>query len=202
MSEIWTTLSKGGIMMIPLILTSVVGLAVIIERALVLSRVRIFDPEVTEKLMDVKSANDLAASLENIEEQDNAFLRIVHAALRNRGNTKEEIKEAMIDQGRQEARMMERGLVVLETIAGIAPLMGLLGTVLGMIKVFQVISEQGLGQTQSLSSGISEALITTVIGLFIAIPALIAYNYFNHRVEDLILEIEKHSARLLEKVMN
>ena len=71
-----------------------------------------------------------------------------------------------------------------------------------MIKVFQVISEQGLGQTQSLSGGISEALITTVFGLSIAIPALIAYNYFNHKVEDLILDIEKYSARLLEKVIN
>jgi biopolymer transport protein ExbB len=69
-----------------------------------------------------------------------------------------------------------------------------------MIKVFRVISEQGLGQTQSLSSGISEALLTTVVGLSIAIPALVAFNYFSHKVEDLVLEIEKYSSQLLKKV--
>ncbi|MEJ2627846.1 MAG: MotA/TolQ/ExbB proton channel family protein [bacterium] len=79
--------------------------------------------------------------------------------------------------------------------------MGLLGTVLGMIEVFQVISEQGLGQTQNLSSGISQALITTVVGLTIAIPALIAYNYLNHKVENLVLEIEDYSRKLLDRII-
>jgi biopolymer transport protein ExbB len=88
----------------------------------------------------------------------------------------------------------------LETVAGTAPLMGLLGTVLGMIRVFQVINKQGLGQTQALSGGISEALLTTVVGLAIAIPALVAYNYFTHKAEDLVLEIEKHSNGLLSRL--
>lgn len=202
MTEIWELLSKGGIVMIPLMLTSVIGLAVVIERAFFLKRRRILNPELIKIIEKGNTADDVAQSLEKMQEQDNAFIRIVQTALRNRRASKDEIKEAMIDQGRQEARIMERGLVVLETVAGISPLLGLLGTVLGMIKVFQVISEQGLGQTQSLSGGISEALITTVFGLSIAIPALIAYNYFNHKVEDLILDIEKYSARLLEKVIN
>ena len=126
---------------------------------------------------------------------------IVAVTLENYTRPRDEIKEKIIDQGRQESGKMEKGLVVLETVAGISPLMGLLGTVLGMIEVFQVISEQGLGQTQNLSSGISQALITTVVGLTIAIPALIAYNYLNHKVENLILEIEDYSRKLLDRII-
>ena len=130
----------------------------------------------------------------NLDNNAGVFHHLIDAA------EEEEVKEAIVDQGRQEARTLERGLGVLETVAGIAPLMGLLGTVLGMIRVFDVISRQGLGQTQSLSGGISEALITTVAGLSIAIPTLVAYNYFTHKVEDLVLEIEKYSAQILNKV--
>ncbi len=97
-------------------------------------------------------------------------------------------------------RSLERGLAALETIAGIAPLLGLLGTVLGMIKVFTVISRQGTGQASLLAGGISEALITTVTGLFIGIPALIMYNYFSHRAENYILDIEKYTTKLMQKI--
>jgi biopolymer transport protein ExbB len=90
--------------------------------------------------------------------------------------------------------------VGLETIAGVAPLLGLFGTVIGMIKVFNVISQQGLGQANVLSRGISEALITTVTGLAIGIPALIAYNYFTSKAEGLVLDIEKYTASLLHKI--
>ena len=96
--------------------------------------------------------------------------------------------------------MLEKGLIVLETIAAIAPLMGLLGTVLGMIHVFAVIKEQGIGQTAALSGGISEALLTTVAGLFIAIPVLIAYYYFNQKSESLILDIENYTNTLITKI--
>jgi biopolymer transport protein ExbB len=89
---------------------------------------------------------------------------------------------------------------VLETVAGIGPLLGLLGTVLGILKVFKVISIMGVGQATSLAAGISEALITTIAGLFIGIPALVAYNYFSSRADALVLEIEKYSNRLLNKI--
>jgi biopolymer transport protein ExbB len=90
---------------------------------------------------------------------------------------------------------------VLETVAGIAPLLGLLGTVLGMISVFKVIEEMGVGQAKALSGGISEALITTAVGLFIGIPALIAYNYITSRSDNLILDIEKYTLLLLNKII-
>ena len=139
-------------------------------------------------------------ALSTLKDEDGPFLNIMRAGLEKRDQSNEEIKEAILDQGRQETNTLERGLVILETIAGIAPLLGLLGTVLGMIKVFQVISDQGLGQTQLLSGGISEALITTVVGLSIAIPTLVAYNYFTHKVERFVLEIEKHSSHLMAKL--
>ena len=200
MSAILEMMTRGGIMMIPLFLTSIIGLAVFIERALFLRRSRIIKPEIIWMIKNINQADDVQKMLSQLGVREGPFINIIRTGLENFKKPREEIKEIIIDQGRQESRTLERGLVILETIAGIAPLMGLLGTVLGMIKVFQVISVQGLGQTQSLSGGISEALITTVFGLSIAIPALVAYNYFNHRVEDLILEIEKHSAHLMKKL--
>ena len=95
---------------------------------------------------------------------------------------------------------LERGLVILETIAGISPLLGLLGTVVGILKVFNVIAAVGVGQATALSGGISEALITTIVGLSIGIPAVVVYNYFIDKAEGHILEIEKYSSMLLKKV--
>jgi biopolymer transport protein ExbB len=105
------------------------------------------------------------------------------------------------DEGRQEVRLLQRGLVSLETVAAVAPLLGLLGTVLGMIKVFTVIETLGVGQAKALSGGISEALVTTATGLLIGIPALIAYNFFNHRAEAFVLDMEKYVILLLNKLI-
>jgi biopolymer transport protein ExbB len=200
MSGIWEMIMQGGIVMIPLLLLSIIGLTVFIERALFLRRRRIFKPEIVFLVNSMKHPSDIEDGLDRLKGKNGPFVNVVRTGLEKRDQPKEEIKESIIEQGRQEARSMEKGLVVLETVAGIAPLLGLLGTVLGMIRVFQVISEQGLGQTQSLSGGISQALITTVVGLSIAIPALVAYNYFTHKVEDLILEIEKYSSQLLTQL--
>jgi biopolymer transport protein ExbB len=125
------------------------------------------------------------------------FANIMLATLRNQDLPKDELKEIILDQGRQEVRVLERGLVMLETIAAAAPLLGLMGTVLGMIKVFNVISQKGIGQASVLSGGISEALITTVTGLAIGIPALVAFNYFTNKAESLVMDIEKYSTLLL-----
>ena len=200
MTAIMDMLHKGGIMMYPLMVTSVIGLAVFIERALFLRRRRIIRRDVLMTIDQIQSPEDTEKALFAFRGQNGPFLNIIRTGLERSGRSREAIKEGIEDQGRQETRNLERGLTILETIAGIAPLMGLLGTVLGMIKVFQVVSEQGLGQTQALSSGISEALVTTVVGLAIAIPALVAYNYFTHKAEDLVLEIEKHSNALLDRL--
>lgn len=200
MTAIADMLQKGGIMMYPLILTPIIGMAVVIERALFLRRRRIIRRDVLVTIDQIQSLEDTDKALFAFRGQDGPFLNIIRTGLERSGRGREEIKEGIEDQGRQETRNLERGLGILETVAGISPLMGLLGTVLGMIKVFKVVSEQGLGQTQALSGGISEALVTTVVGLAIAIPALVAYNYFTHRAEDLVLEIEKHSNALLDRL--
>ncbi len=200
MANLWEMILKGGIVMIPLFLTSIIGLAVVIERALFLRRRRILRPDVLDLIERIESPEDADKAIYGLGQKEGPFSNVVKVSLENRNRPRVEMKEAIVDQGRHEARTLERGLLVLETVAGISPLLGLLGTVLGMVKVFRVISEQGLGQTQSLSGGISQALITTVVGLTIAIPALVAYNYFNHKVEDLVLEIEKHSSALLKKL--
>jgi biopolymer transport protein ExbB len=123
---------------------------------------------------------------------------ITLAALANFNKGREEIREAIEDAGRHEVPHLERYLTWLSTIASVAPLLGLLGTVMGMIKVFNVISTQGPGNPNALAGGISEALLTTAAGLTVAIPSFVLYNYFVNKADKLIIEIEKNSLLLLE----
>lgn len=200
MHDTWLFLQRGGILMIPLILCSIIVLAIVIERAFTLRRKKVLIPEIISVIETIKKPEDIHLAISICQKNEGAFANIVQLGLENKDLSNEELKELIIDQGRQEVRSFEKGLVVIETIAGIAPLLGLLGTVTGMIKVFTVISEQGLGQTQALSGGISEALITTVVGLSIGIPALVLYNYFTDKAENLIMDIEKFTSELLRKL--
>lgn len=186
--------------MIPLLLCSILGLAIVLEKALTLRRRRILHPELVRLIHMIDSEQDIQLAKSLCKKQPGPFANIILVGLQNRDLDKEEIKELIADQGRQEVRNLERGLGILETVAGIAPLLGLLGTVIGMIKVFTVISAQGTGQASLLAGGISEALITTATGLVIGIPILVAYHYYTHRAEDLILDIEKHSNAMLQRI--
>jgi biopolymer transport protein ExbB len=186
--------------MIPLLLGSILTLAIVIERAFSLRAKKVIIPEIVTAVERIKCPDDIRVAESICETHPGTFANVMLPALRNRDLNREELKEFIIDQGRQEVRTLERGLVGLETIAGVAPLLGLMGTVVGMIKVFNVISRQGLGQANVLSGGISEALITTVTGLAIGIPALIAYNFFTNRAEGLIMDIEKYTASLLHRI--
>jgi len=200
MHEAWLFLQHGGILMIPLILCSIIVLAIVIERAISLRKKKVLIPEIINVIDTIKKPGDIHLAISICQKNEGAFANIVKLGLENTDLSNDELKDLISDQGRQEVRSLEKGLVVIETIAGIAPLLGLLGTVVGMIKVFTVISEQGLGQTQALSGGISEALITTVIGLSIGIPSLVLYNYFTDKAENLILDIEKFTSKLLRKL--
>lgn len=200
MHEAWLFLQRGGILMIPLILCSIIVLAIVIERAISLRRKKVLIPEIINVIETIKKPEDINLAISICKKNEGVFANIVQLGLENKNLSNNELKELISDQGRQEVRSLEKGLVVMETIAGIAPLLGLLGTVVGMIKVFTVISEQGLGQTQALSGGISEALITTVVGLSIGIPSLVLYNYFTDKAENLIMDIEKFTSQLLRKL--
>jgi len=186
--------------MIPLGLCSILGLAVVIEKGFSLRRKKVIVPEIVNVLENIRGPMDVGLALSICEKHEGPFANIIRVGLESRNLPKDEIKEALGDQGRQEVRTLERGLVMLETIAGIGPLLGLFGTVLGIFKVFNVISTLGVGQAQAFSSGLSEAIITTIVGLAIGIPAVVFYNYFTNKAENFILEIEKYSSALVKKV--
>ncbi len=192
---------KGGIMMYPLALGSVLALAVVAERIWSLRSKKILIPEIVAVLEQVNKFEDFSLARSVCQKFQGPFPHIVVACIDNRDLPADELRVTIEDEGRQQIRRLNRGLGILETVAGVAPLLGLLGTVLGMIKVFAVIQELGVGQAKALSGGISEALITTVVGLFIGIPALIAYNYFTSRSENLTLDIEKYTLMLLNKII-
>jgi biopolymer transport protein ExbB len=192
---------KGGWVMYPLLLSSVLALTVALERFWYLRKRKILIPEIISVLDQIKSPGDLHLAKSICDKFKGPFSRIVQTSINNEDLPAEELRVLVEDEGRQEVRVLQRGLVTLETIATIAPLMGLLGTVLGMIKVFNVIETLGVGQAKALSGGISEALITTATGLIIGIPVFIAYNYFNHRADAFILDMEKYVILLLNKLI-
>jgi len=200
MEIIWNFVLKGGFTMIPLGLCSLVGLAIVIEKTISLQRKRIIIPEVVSVLESIASPEDVSLAISVCKKHDGPLPNIARTALENRLLPQQEMKETILDQSRQEIRVLERGLVALETVAAISPLLGLFGTVVGILKIFNVISRLGVGQASALSVGISEALITTIVGLAIGIPAVVAYNYFAHRAENLILDIEKYTSAVMNKI--
>ena len=187
-------------MMYPLLLASVLALAIIIERFFSLRKRKVIIPEIISVVEQFSSFKDMELAKNICAKYRGPLSNLIQTGLENTDLDRAEIKELIEDQGRQEVRHLERGLTILETIAVISPLMGLLGTVLGMIKVFGVIKEQGIGQAAALSGGISEALITTVTGLFVGIPVLIFFNYFSRKAENFVLDIEKYSIILIQKI--
>jgi biopolymer transport protein ExbB len=191
---------RGGIMMYPLVFASVVALAIIIERFFSLRKRKVIIPEIISVVEQFSTFKDMELAKNICAKYIGPLSNLIKIGLENTDLERTEIKELIEDQGRQEVRYLEKGLTILETIAVISPLMGLLGTVLGMIKVFGVIKEQGIGQAAALSGGISEALITTVTGLFIGIPVLIFFNYFSRKAENFVLDIEKYSVILIQKI--
>jgi biopolymer transport protein ExbB len=201
MQHAWDFFTKGGIIMYPLLLCSIIGITIVIEKLYTLRRKRIIIPAVTNVIEGIKTPDDIRTAAYVCNQNPGPFSSIVSITLDNHGDDKETLKEALSDQGRQEIHRLEKGLVVLETIAGIAPLLGLLGTVLGILQVFNIISAMGIGQAEALAGGISEALITTIAGLFIGIPAVVAYNYFTQKAETLVLEIERHSNNLVGRII-
>jgi len=200
LEEIWSFLLKGGVLMIPIVISSILSIGVIIEKFITLRRRRIIIPEVKSVINNVSSDEDIPLAISVCDQHEGVLANLMKIVLKQSGTSYEHRREELSDRGRQEIRILEKGLGVLETIAAITPILGLLGTVLGMIKVFQIISIQGVGEASALSGGISEALITTAAGLSVGIPALIFYNYFSRKAENLILDIENLSNNLLNKM--
>ena len=194
----WEMILAGRYMMIPITLASLVGMAVLIERIYVLRQGKIIVPEIAEAVMTLSASKDLSVAYAICERRPGPFANLVKAGLDHADNDWTVIRDVLEETGRQEATRLSRRLGVLETVAAVSPLLGLLGTVLGMIRVFATISLAGLGNPETLSSGISEAMVTTAAGLIIGIPALVAYNWLNGRADRIIFDLEWYSSKVLD----
>lgn len=201
--SIWDFIVKGGPMMIPILLASLIALAVIIERSVSLTRRRIIPPDFVPGLQVVlrdRSA-DRAAALAYCQRSPSPIAAIFATAIR-RLNEPIELLERHIEQaGRREVLKLRRYLRVLAVIASIAPLLGLLGTIFGMIRAFQTVasSAEALGRAEMLARGIYEAMITTAAGLLVAIPVLIAYHWLAARIERLVTEMDALVVDFIER---
>jgi biopolymer transport protein ExbB len=188
---------KGGPVMVPLLLCSVISLSIIVERCLSLRRRRILKYDVLQRIEELLRDRKIPEASTLCKRYPSSMTRILLAAVLNHDKSRQEIKEIIEDAGRQEIPVLERYLMILGTIASISVLLGLLGTVMGMIRTFNAIAALGYGHPEALASGISEALVATATGLTIAIPTLVLYNVFTSKVDSLVIEMEKNALRML-----
>lgn len=200
MADFISVLVKGGYVMIPLIFFSIVAATIIIERAIALRRKSVLDPAVLDAMNGYNGEESVDKVLLTCRRARSPFARIIEEIVHARHHPHAQAVETMEAVGRTQVGALERGLTVLEIIAGISPLLGLLGTVLGMVTVFNAITIRGIGNPQVLSSGISEALITTVAGLCVGIPALASHSWLSRRVDDLADEMHHRATAFLGKV--
>ncbi|TVQ50260.1 MAG: MotA/TolQ/ExbB proton channel family protein [Gammaproteobacteria bacterium] len=188
----------GGWLMLPIILCSIGAAAIILERLWTLKQDRVVPRNLTAEVWQLVKSNKLTQEHIQRIQQESPLGQILAAGLVNRDRERAELKESIEDTGRHVVHELERYLNPLGTIAAITPLLGLLGTVIGMVKVFAAITTHGVGNPGVLAGGISEALITTAAGLSVAIPALMGYRYLRGRVDGLVVEMEKEAMKLVE----
>lgn len=194
----WSFIVKGGWLMAPILLCSVIALAITIERFYNLREPKIHPQDFVTKMKKLLNQRKINEAIAICSNSFSPISRIMETGILKIGSCRDEIKEAIEHAGRRESSHLRKYLAVLATIAGISPLLGLLGTVTGMIKAFQVIAVKGVGHPTALAGGISEALITTAAGLVVAIPTLVAHNYFFKQANSYILEMENTSMELLD----
>jgi len=191
-------IKAGGLLMWPILLCSVISMAIIAERFWSLQKKRIVPKNLVVQVWQWQKVGHLNAKRVHDLRLGSPLGRILAAGLVNRHREREVMKESIEEVGRHVAHELERFLNTLGTIASISPLLGLLGTVIGMIKVFAVITSHGVGDPSILAEGISEALVTTAAGLSVAIPTLMFYRYFRGRVNEYVINMEQEALKLVE----
>jgi biopolymer transport protein ExbB len=191
----------GGWLMLPIIASSVIAVAIVLERLWTLQTRRVIPGTLTNQVWDWVQKNELDAQRIQQVHSSSPLGQVLATGLAYRHAPRDVLKEAIEDSGRHVVHDLERYLNPLGTIAAISPLLGLLGTVSGMIRAFTAITTQGVGNPAILAGGISEALITTAAGLAVAIPSLIAYRFLRGRVDGLVIQIEKESIRFIEALL-
>lgn len=187
----WELVRAGGPFMWPIILCSTIAAAIVFERLWTLQAKRVLPPDLTRRVWQLVDSGQVNDKVIAALEQNSPMGRLLAVGLVHHNRPREILRERMEDAGRHVVHELERFLNTLGTIAGISPLLGLLGTVTGIIKAFNAISIGGMGDPRLLSGGISEALVTTAAGLCVAIPSLISYRYLRGRVDRIVVQMEK-----------
>ena len=190
-------ISSGGWLMVPIILCSVISVAIIIERLWTLKKDNVAPADIAADIEQLLEQHQITEDRLEELEHSSYLGRILVAGLCVSNQTSAEIRRSIEEAGRHVVHELEKYLNALGTIAAITPLLGLLGTVIGMIKVFAAITAVGVGNPQILAGGISEALITTAAGLSVGIPSLMFHRYFKGKINELIVDMEQHALRLL-----
>lgn len=197
----WDVIQKGGPLMYIILICSIFALAVALERLYHLRRARIDTRDFMFKIATALKRNKIMEAIDMCNNTPGPIAHILKAGILKHDRPRSEIREAIEETGLHEVPRLEKNLAVLATIAHITPLLGLLGTVTGMVRAFQVIQEKATSlypvNPGDLAGGIWEALLTTVAGLSVAIPTYVAYNYLVSRVDGLVLDMEKSASDLL-----
>lgn len=194
----WELIVVGGWVMWPLMACSAIAIAIIVERFWSLRRASVSPDGLGDQVREWAASQALdPAHIETLR-RNSALGEVLAAALDVRSRPREQIKERVEDVGRHVMHRLERFLNTLGTIAAITPLLGLLGTVFGMIRMFLGIVSHGVGDAAQLAGGIGEALVSTAAGLCVAIPALMFYRYFRGRIVEYVVEMEQHAIGLLD----
>ena len=187
----WELVRAGGPFMAPIILCSIAAVGILLERLWTLQRKRVLPEDLIKKLSSFAEGGQVTPKIIEALEKNSPLGRVLAAALANRDRGREIMMERVQDTGRHVVHELERFLNTLGTIASISPLLGLLGTVTGIIRAFNAVMLGGMGDPRLLAGGISEALITTAGGLAVAIPSFIAFRYLRGKVERIVVEMEK-----------
>lgn len=197
-SKMFEMVKAGGWLMLPIIASSIVALAIVIERFWSLRRDNIIPDQLVNKVWHWVQQKQMTAERLRDLREDSLLGQILAVGIVNANQKREIMKESIEDTGRHVVVELEKFLNTLGTIAAITPLLGLLGTVVGMIQVFSVITSVGVGDPAELAGGISKALITTAAGISVAIPSLFFYRYFRGRVDQTIIEMEQEALKLVD----
>jgi biopolymer transport protein ExbB len=188
---------KGGFFMALLVVLSIVALTVIIQRGFALRVASVLPPRIEREVGRLEPGDDLVRLGEIIEQSPSPLARIVATLIRHLSWPRSENAEAVQTQARHETARMESGLVILEITTGVAPIFGLLGTLSGLVGIFATLGASG--DPVGVARGISEALNTTIMGLAVAAPSLIAHNYFMRKIEMMAVEMEAVTSELISK---
>jgi biopolymer transport protein ExbB len=192
---------RGGVFMHPLLACSIIALVFIFERLFTLSRARVDVKNLMNKVSQALRSDGIDAALKVCEGTRGPIAAVLHSGLLRAGQGPDAVKEAIETAGSIETSFLERGLVVLATVSTVAPMLGFLGTVSGMMNAFAAIAAAEQVSAKIVASGIQEALITTICGLTIAIPASIGHAYFVSQIERFVLEMEEASANLVNELV-